>query len=61
MAVDCCCNRYQREQELQPSKQEVAAMAELMIVALVLALAMAGAVIGIDSRPGIGQAPRSNI
>lgn len=36
-------------------------MSELLILALVLVLAMAGAVIGVDSRPGIGEAQRPNI
>ena len=36
-------------------------MSELVIIALVLALALAGAVIGIDSRPGIREVPRPNI
>jgi hypothetical protein len=36
-------------------------MSELVIIALVLALAIAGAVLGIDSRPGIREIPRRNI
>ena len=36
-------------------------MAELVVLALILALAIAGAIVGVDSRPGVAQVPRPNI
>lgn len=36
-------------------------MAELVVLALILALAIAGAAVGVDSRPGVGGVPRPNI
>jgi hypothetical protein len=36
-------------------------MSVFVIVAMLLALSLAGAIVGVDSRPSIGEPPRRNI